>query len=178
MTAIVPGVEASCAAVTATRGNIWVVGAGPPPALEIGFFGFVTLMLTLPAVVRSLAGRVIVNEVPAALAVPVNGPLLPMVTCVELLNPVPVSVICWEVTPVPTIRPVLGENEDCVGTALSMLVGASVADLSVVTVSPGSETEAVFVTVKTVGEEMAFGPTDTFSVSVLLPPAAASAGPE
>ena len=94
MTAIVPGVVESCAALTATSGNTWVVGAGPPPRVEVGFGGLFTLIVTLPEVARSAAGAVIVNEVPAALAVPVSGGLLPIVTIVELLNPVPVNTIC------------------------------------------------------------------------------------
>jgi len=129
-------------------------------------------MVTLPALAKSLAGTVIVNDVPAALAVPVSAGLLPRVTWVELLNPVPVNVICCGVTPVPTIRPALGENEDCVGTALSMLV-ESLADLSVDFESLGSATVAVFVTLGN-----APGATETVRVTVLLPPAAASAGPE
>jgi hypothetical protein len=96
VTAIVPGVEVSCIALTDTSWNTWVVGAEPPPPLELGlgFGGFETLMFTFPADVRSAAGTVMVSEEPAELAIPVNGPLLPKVTCVVLLKPVPVSVIC------------------------------------------------------------------------------------
>src|SRR5580698_7439163 len=105
--------------------------------LELGFFGFVTTMVRLPAlaVARSATGTVIVNEVPAALGVPVSAGLLPIVTSVEVLKPVPVSVIvCVEVA--PAIRPVLGEIADCVGTALSMfVVTAGDVVLSVVTKS-------------------------------------------
>jgi hypothetical protein len=173
VTAMVPGVEASCAATKATSGKFRVVAAWPPPAFDVGFGGLKTLMVTVPALAKSLAGTVIVNDVPAALAVPVSAGLLPRVTWVELLNPVPVKVICWGVTPVPTIRPALGEKEDSAGFALSMFVMSGADDLSVLLESLGSATVAVFVTLGN-----APGATETDRVTVLLPPAAASAGPE
>ena len=173
VTAIVPGVEASCAATKATSGKFRVVAALPPPAFDVGFGGLKTLMVTVPELAKSLGGTVIVNDVPAALAVPVSAGLLPRDTWVELLNPVPVNVICWGVTPVPTIRPALGENEDCVGAALSMFVTSAGDDLSVLLESLGSATVAVF---DTLGN--APGTTETVRVTVLLPPAAASAEPE
>ena len=116
-----------------------------------------------------------VSDVPAELGVPVSAGFDPIVTCVELLNPVPVRVIvCAEVA--PAIKPVLGENAVCVGTALSICVAASVLDLSVVAKSlGGSETVAEFVTVKIVAEEIALGPTETVKVIVLLPPFAVRA---
>jgi hypothetical protein len=161
-----------------TSGNVRFVDAVPPPALDTGFTGLFTLRVRLPAfaTASSAAGTLTVNDVPAALAVPVNGVfnggVLPRVTCVELLNPVPVKMICCaEVA--PAIKPRFGENDDCVGTALSILVGASVADLSVLFASLGSATVAVFVTLGN-----APGASETVSVNVLLPPAAASAGPE
>jgi len=130
----------------------------------------------LPAVAKSAIGTVIVKEVPAAFAVPPVSTALPKLTCVELLKPVPVNVSCWgEVA--PAITPRAGVNDDKVGVALSMLVG-SVADLSVVLLSFGSDTVTELVTAKVVGDEIAFGPIDTVIVNVLLPPPAASAGPE
>ena len=49
---MVPEVEESCVAVTPTSGNVWFAGAVPPPACELGFVGFVTVIVTLPAVAR------------------------------------------------------------------------------------------------------------------------------
>src|SRR5580692_10550263 len=142
--------------MTPTRGKVWFAGAAPPPLCEFGFAGFVTLIVTLPAVARSATGTVIVRDVPAAFAVPVSAGFDPIVTSVELLNPVPVSVIvCDEVA--PALSPAVGENTVCVGMALSICVGASVLDLSVEFKSPGSETVAEFVSVKLVGEDMAVG---------------------
>lgn len=161
-----------------TSGNDCVVVAVPPPALDVGFLGLIAVIARLPAFASasSAGGTLIVNEVPAALAVPVSGvfsgAVLPRVTCVELLNPVPVMVICCaEVA--PAISPRFGENADCVGTTLSMFVGASVADLSLLLASLGSATVAVFVTLGN-----APGATDTVRMTVLFPPAAVSAGPE
>lgn len=173
MTAIVPGVEASCAAAKATSGKVRLE-TEPPPRLEVGFFGFVTVIVRLPAfaVASAAGGTLIVSEVPAVLAVPVSGGLLPRVTWVELLKPDPVMVICCaEVA--PATKPRAGENEDCVGTMLSMLVTSAGDDLSVLLESLGSATVAVFVTLGN-----APGATETVRVTVLLPPAAASAGPE
>ena len=161
-----------------TSGSVSVVFAAPPPRLVLGFLGFVTVSVRLPAfaTTSSAAGTLMTSEVPAALAVPVSGvfsgAVLPRVTCVELLNPVPVMVICCaEVA--PAISPRFGENADCVGTTLSTFVGASVADLSLLLASLGSATVAVFVTLGN-----APGATDTVRVTVQFPPAAASAGPE
>src|ERR1019366_6959227 len=110
----------------------------------------------------SAVGTLITSDVPAALAVPVsgvfNGAVVPSVTIVELLNPVPVIVICCaEVA--RAIKPRFGEKEACVGTALSMFVGASVDDLSLALPSLGSETVAPFVTLGN-----APGATETVSV--------------
>lgn len=127
------------------------------------------------AMVRYVAGTAIVNDVPPALAVPVsgvfNGAVLPNVTCVDALNPVPVIVTCCGVV-APAIKPRFGENEDCVGKTLSMFVASAAADLSVVFPSFGSVTVALFVTL-----ENALVATEAVSVNELLPPAAASAAP-
>src|SRR5579864_7097818 len=122
LTMIVPEVEASSTPVTATRGNVRVELPAAAPGLD-------TLIGRLPAfaVVRSEAGTLIVIEVPAALAVPVSGGLLPRVTVVELLNPVPVMMSCCaEVA--PAINPTFGENEVSVGAAL-LTVAISVGEV-------------------------------------------------
>lgn len=159
-----------------TRGKVCVDAAGPPPKLEVGFLGFVTVIVRLPALARanSAVGTLITSDVPAALAVPVsgvfNGAVEPSVTIVELLNPVPVIVICCADV-APAIKPRFGKKEACVGTALSMLVMSLGDDLSVDLPSLGSETVTMFVTVKpaAVDEVIALGATETVSVNVVLP---------
>jgi len=158
-----------------TSGKVWLADC-PPPTFVVGFFGFVAKTVTVPlagAVARSACGTVIVSEVPAAFAFPPVSTTPLKLTVVEALNPVPLSVICWSVV-APAIRPKEGENEDDrAGITLSMFVGASVADLSLLLASLGSATVAVFVTLGN-----APGAAETVRVNVLFPPAAASAGPE
>lgn len=160
-----------------TSGNDCVEVATPPPRFEFGFLGLVTVSVNVPAfaAARYEVGTVMVSEVPAALAVPVSGVfsgvVLPKVTCVEPLNPVPVIVICCAVV-APAISPRFGVNEDCVGTMLSMFVASGAADLSVVFPSLGSATVALFVTLGNAPVA-----TETVSVNELVPPAAESATP-
>ena len=90
VTAIVPGVEASCEAVTATSGNVWAAADPPPPLVA----GFVTVTESLPGVANAAAGTEMVSDVPSAEAVPVNADDPKPFTCVVLLNPLPVKVIC------------------------------------------------------------------------------------
>ena len=66
----------------------------PPPAVVVGFFGFVAETVTLPGVVRSVCGTVIVSDVPVAFGVPPLSTKLPKLTVVEEFSPVPVIVIC------------------------------------------------------------------------------------
>ena len=86
----------------------------------------------MPAVAKSATGTMTVSVLPSAEAVPVNTVDPKPFTCVDPLNPVPVNVTCWgEVA--PAIKPNAGENDDRVGTSLSIFTAVSVADLSVVT---------------------------------------------
>ncbi len=152
-----------------TTGIVLLVDV-PPPFPLVGFAGFVIVTVTFPPVDTSLAGTLTISVVPSVLAVPVSD-AVPNVTLVELLKPTPVIVrVCADVA--PATSPVLGENDVNVGVTLSMFVAASVADLSVVFESFGSLTVAEFVTLGN-----ALGPTETVSVTVLFPPAAASAVP-